>query len=94
MASGHSYVRPLRSYGFMLMFNAMFRGGWSHSLLEGIVVLSVATSKDASSQMFGLAIGSCVTVGGNAIGGNALCRISIGITTLGARISERNRSNH
>merc|ERR1719274_309486 len=32
------------------------------------VVLSVATSKDASSQMFGLAIGSCVTVGGNAIG--------------------------
>jgi len=33
------------------------------------VVLSVATSKDASSQMFGLAIGSCVTVGGNAIGG-------------------------
>merc|ERR1719258_340063 len=32
------------------------------------VVLSVATSKDASSQMFGLAIASCVTVGGNAIG--------------------------
>ena len=31
------------------------------------VVLSVATSKDASSQMFGLAIGSCVTVGGNFV---------------------------
>jgi aquaporin Z len=34
------------------------------------VVLSVAVSKWTSSkEMFGLAIGSCVTVGGNAIGG-------------------------
>merc|ERR1719409_2077393 len=32
------------------------------------VVLSVATTKDASKDMFGLAIASCVTVGGNAIG--------------------------
>lgn len=33
------------------------------------VVLHVATTKDASKDMFGLAIGSCVTVGGFAIGG-------------------------
>merc|ERR1719409_507898 len=33
------------------------------------VVLNVATTKDASKDMFGLAIGSCVTVGGYAIGG-------------------------
>merc|ERR550514_2551223 len=32
------------------------------------VVLSVATIKAPSKDMFGLAIGSCVTVGGNAIG--------------------------
>merc|ERR1719446_848319 len=32
------------------------------------VVLSVATSKASSKDMFGLAIGSCVTVGGCAIG--------------------------
>lgn len=32
------------------------------------VVLCVATVKDASKDMFGLAIGSCVTVGGYAIG--------------------------
>eukprot|EP00397_Hematodinium_sp_SG-2012_P033727 GEMP01036076.1.p1 GENE.GEMP01036076.1~~GEMP01036076.1.p1 ORF type:complete len:395 (+),score=116.17 GEMP01036076.1:145-1329(+) len=33
------------------------------------VVLHVATTKDASKDMFGLAIGACVTVGGFAIGG-------------------------
>merc|ERR1719313_2252311 len=33
------------------------------------VVLSVATTKTPSKDMFGLAIGSCVTVGGLAIGG-------------------------
>merc|ERR1719439_453 len=33
------------------------------------VVLSVATTKESSKDMFGLAIGSCVTVGGLAIGG-------------------------
>merc|ERR1719421_614773 len=33
------------------------------------VVLSVATVKEPSKDMFGLIIGSCVTVGGNAIGG-------------------------
>jgi len=32
------------------------------------VVLSVATTKEPSKDMFGLAIGSCVTVGGLAIG--------------------------
>merc|ERR1719272_916293 len=32
------------------------------------VVLSVATVKNSLSQYFGLAIGSCVTVGGYAIG--------------------------
>jgi len=33
------------------------------------VVLTVATTREASKDMFGLAIGSCVTVGGLAIGG-------------------------
>jgi len=33
------------------------------------VVLSVATTKEPSKDMFGFAIGSCVTVGGLAIGG-------------------------
>jgi len=53
--------------------------GWGHgeaamaeivfTFVLCFVVLSVATTKDASKDMFGLAIGSCVTVGGNAIGG-------------------------
>merc|ERR1719473_804423 len=33
------------------------------------VVLSVATTKEPSKDMFGLVIGSCVTVGGYAVGG-------------------------
>jgi len=33
------------------------------------VVLTVATTREASKDMFGLAIGSCVTVGGLAVGG-------------------------
>merc|ERR1719453_2320569 len=32
------------------------------------VVLSVATTKSSLSEFFGLAIGACVTVGGNAVG--------------------------
>merc|ERR1719436_2334413 len=34
-----------------------------------LVVLCVACSKSGNPEMFGLAIGSCVTVGGFAIGG-------------------------
>merc|ERR1712190_592741 len=34
-----------------------------------VVVLTTACSKSGNSEMFGLAIGSCVTVGGFAIGG-------------------------
>ncbi|CAE8586801.1 unnamed protein product [Polarella glacialis] len=52
------------------------------------VVLSVAVSKTTkSSQMFGLAIGSCVTVGGCAIGGisggSLNPAVSFGIATVG-----------
>lgn len=47
------------------------------------VVLSVATIKEPSKDMFGLAIGSCVTVGGYAIGavsgGSLNPAVSIGI---------------
>jgi len=54
-AGGHSWVQALGAemvYTFVLCF----------------VVLSVATIKTPLSQYFGLAIGSCVTVGGVAIG--------------------------
>jgi len=55
------------------------------------VVLCVATSKDASSQMFGLAIASCVTVGGNAIGaisgGSLNPAVSFGIDMASAWIN-------
>merc|ERR1719506_1982616 len=49
------------------------------------VVLSVATTKTPSKDMFGLAIGSCVTVGGVAIGaisgGSLNPAVSFGIDT-------------
>jgi glycerol uptake facilitator-like aquaporin len=40
-----------------------------HPGLLCFVVLSVATTMSPSKDMFGLAIGACVTVGGFAIGG-------------------------
>jgi aquaporin Z len=54
-AGGHNWAQALTAefvYTFVLCF----------------VVLSVATIKDPLNQYFGLAIGSCVTVGGIAIG--------------------------
>eukprot|EP00747_Dinoflagellata_sp_TGD_P060713 gnl/TRDRNA2_/TRDRNA2_152157_c3_seq14.p1 gnl/TRDRNA2_/TRDRNA2_152157_c3~~gnl/TRDRNA2_/TRDRNA2_152157_c3_seq14.p1 ORF type:complete len:478 (-),score=100.72 gnl/TRDRNA2_/TRDRNA2_152157_c3_seq14:117-1469(-) len=49
------------------------------------VVLSVATVKNSLSEFFGLAIGSCVTVGGYAIGavsgGSLNPAVSVGIST-------------
>merc|ERR1719379_2732732 len=49
------------------------------------VVLSVATTKQGLSEYFGLAIGSCVTVGGCAIGavsgGSLNPAVSVGIAT-------------
>merc|ERR1719329_132871 len=52
------------------------------------VVLCVATSKHASTEMFGLAIGSCVTVGGLAIGalsgGSLNPAVSFGLDTANA----------
>lgn len=50
---------------------------WGHALIAEVaytcclvfVVLSVGTTAQPSKDMFGLAIGSCVTVGGYAIGG-------------------------
>merc|ERR1719169_393541 len=52
------------------------------------VVLTVATTKDASKDMFGLAIGSCVTVGGLAIGalsgGSLNPAVSFGLDTANA----------
>jgi len=55
------------------------------------VVLNVATSKDASANMFGLAIGSCVTVGGNAIGavsgGSLNPAVSFGIDFASIKIN-------
>jgi len=52
------------------------------------VVLTVATTKAASKDMFGLAIGSCVTVGGLAIGalsgGSLNPAVSFGLDTANA----------
>merc|ERR1719161_3041773 len=52
------------------------------------VVLSVATTKTPSKDMFGLAIGSCVTVGGLAIGalsgGSLNPAVSFGLDTANA----------
>merc|ERR1719420_168966 len=52
------------------------------------VVLSVATTKEPSADMFGLAIGSCVTVGGLAIGalsgGSLNPAVSFGLDTANA----------
>merc|ERR1719359_2310632 len=49
------------------------------------VVLSVATIREPSKDMFGLAIGSCVTVGGYAIGavsgGSLNPAVSFGISS-------------
>lgn len=49
------------------------------------VVLSVATVKEPSKDMFGLAIGSCVTAGGYAIvavsGGSLNPAVSVGISS-------------
>jgi len=55
------------------------------------VVLAVATSRGSSKDMFGLAIGSCVTVGGfaaGAVGGGVLNpAAAIGIETANALVS-------
>jgi len=52
------------------------------------VVLAVATTRNASKDMFGLAIGSCVTVGGLAIGkvsgGSLNPAVSIGVDMIHA----------
>merc|ERR1719356_1646058 len=51
------------------------------------VVLSVACAKSNNDQFFGLAIGSCVTVGGFAIGGisggSLNPAVSFGLATVG-----------
>merc|ERR550537_1821209 len=52
------------------------------------VVLSVATTKEPSKDMFGLAIASCVTAGGYAIGavsgGSLNPAVSFGISSANA----------
>jgi len=61
------------------------------------VVLNVATTKTASKDMFGLAIGACVTVGGYAIGGvsggSLNPAVSVGIDTAHAVASHGAWSN-
>merc|ERR1719352_127256 len=56
-------------------------------LLCYVVLCCAVSAKTKSSEMFGLAIGSCVTVGGFAIGaisgGSLNPAVSIGITTVG-----------
>jgi len=61
------------------------------------VVLNVATTKVPSKDMFGLAIGACVTVGGFAIGGvsggSLNPAVSVGIDTAHAIASKATWSN-
>jgi aquaporin Z len=61
------------------------------------VVLQVATTKVPSKDMFGLAIGACVTVGGYAIGGvsggSLNPAVSVGIDTAHAIASHATWSN-
>jgi len=61
------------------------------------VVLSVATTKKPSKDFFGLAIGSCVTVGGYAIGslsgGSLNPAVSFGLDTSHAIITHESWSN-
>merc|ERR1719387_2331942 len=62
---------------FPLQPNETADFSWGHVLVAEVmytcclvfVVLSVGTTVHPSKDMFGLAIGSCVTVGGYAIGG-------------------------
>lgn len=57
------------------------------------VVLTVATVKEPSKDMFGLAIGMCVTVGGFAIGGisggSLNPAVSVGIDTAHAMVGDQ-----
>merc|ERR1719378_1232804 len=72
--------------------------GYGHAAMAEVVftfvlcfvVLSVATVKEPSVDMFGLAIASCVTVGGNAIGaisgGSLNPAVSFGIASAGLMV--------
>jgi len=85
----HSEFGDLHAETFELKAGAGF--GWQHvafaeisfTFLLCFVVLSVATIKSPLSQFFGLAIASCVTAGGYAIGavsgGSLNPAVSIGI---------------
>lgn len=84
----------LRGSAFLLGPQGKF--GWGQVALAEVmftfvlcfVVLSVATTATPSKDMFGLAIGSCVTVGGCAIGaislGSLNPAVSFGIDTANA----------
>jgi len=77
-------------------FGPVEGSGWGQCAVSEIlftfilcyVVLTVATTREASKDMFGLAIGSCVTVGGLAIGwssgGSLNPAVSFGLDTANA----------
>lgn len=79
--------------------------GWGAAgVAEGIftavlcfVVLQVATTKDASKDMFGLAIGACIHVGGFAIGsvsgGSLNPAVSFGLDTSHAILAKEQWGN-
>merc|ERR1719253_787710 len=87
----HSEFGDLHAETFELKAGAGF--GWQHvafaeisfTFLLCFVVLSVATIKSPLSQYYGLAIASCVTAGGYAIGavsgGSLNPAVSIGISS-------------
>merc|ERR1719213_5946 len=58
-------LEPVAPYGW----SAALQGEFVFTFVLCFVVLSVATTKTGLSHFFGLAIGSCVTAGGYAIGG-------------------------
>jgi len=61
--NGAFELKPTTTWGAAGMAEVIF------TFVLCFVVLNVATTKAPSKDMFGLAIGSCVTVGGFAVGG-------------------------
>eukprot|EP00747_Dinoflagellata_sp_TGD_P125970 gnl/TRDRNA2_/TRDRNA2_174230_c4_seq2.p1 gnl/TRDRNA2_/TRDRNA2_174230_c4~~gnl/TRDRNA2_/TRDRNA2_174230_c4_seq2.p1 ORF type:complete len:459 (-),score=106.31 gnl/TRDRNA2_/TRDRNA2_174230_c4_seq2:107-1483(-) len=91
IAAAFTYVAMENGKSFPLGPGANY--GWAAAGVAEVVftfvlcfvVLSVATTKKALSEFFGFAIGSCVTVGGYAIGavsgGSLNPAVSVGIAT-------------
>merc|ERR1719321_1668549 len=73
LTAGQTFVRMTNTPSSLLMptestYRQALSAEFVYTFVLAFVVLSVATVKTPLSQYFGLTIGSCVTVGGIAIG--------------------------